>query len=204
VIFGAWLVEIYEMVKLSTIQFQRFNEGIYRIGIFTLPPCGEECGNIMQHERVNIFDVVEKGNLQVYKSCIEKFALNIVNSNGASLLHKAIVYQQTEIAIDLINRSINVNIQDNKGQSSLHYLGFFPNVELANLIIQNGGDLELKDKFGNTALWYAVFNARGNYALVELLIKNKAKPNLLNLAGKTALDFAVQIQDQKLVEILSK
>lgn len=153
---------------------------------------------------INIFDIVEYGNVEAYKSYVEEIDINTTNNNGVSLLHKAIAYNHPEIAIDLLNRSIDVNIQDNKGQSSLHYLGFFQNLDLAKAIIDSGGDLEMKDNFGNTPLWYAVFNARGNYAFVKLLMQHKANPNSINNAGKTPLDFAAQIRDQRLVEILSK
>lgn len=151
-----------------------------------------------------IFDVVEHGNFKNYRNCIGRFDINITNEDGVSLLHKAIAYQHSEIAMDLIRRSINVNIQDNNGQSSLHYLGFFKNLEIAKEIIINGGNLELKDDFGNTPLWYAVFNARGNYDFVELLVKNKANPNSMNKAERTPQNFAYQINDQRLIEILKR
>lgn len=154
--------------------------------------------------KTNIFDVVEQGDVQIFKNCIGKFDINITNVNGLSLLHKAIAYQRLEIAIDLLQQSIDVNVQDNKGQSCLHYLSFHPNLELAKAIILHGGDLELKDNFGNTPLWYAVYNARGNYGLVEFLIQNRANPNSLNNAGRTPLNFASQIKDKKLIQILSR
>lgn len=153
---------------------------------------------------LNLFKVVENGNLQSYSSNIENFDINITNEIGLSLLHKAIAHQHLEIAFDLVWRSINVNIQDSKGQSSLHYLAFFPDISLASAIIKKGAIINLKDHFGNTPLWYAVFNARGNYNYVELLIQNKANPNLLNNAGRSPIMFASQINDQLLIEILSK
>ena len=154
-------------------------------------------------EKIDIFNFVKRCNVQAYKSYIDQFDINITNVSGISLLHRAIAHQCPEIAFDLINRSINVNIQDDRGQSSLHYLGFYPNLALAEAIIQNGGDLELKDNYGNTPLWYVVFNARGNYAFVELLMQNKANPNLLNNVGKTPHDSASPIKDQRLIEILN-
>lgn len=155
-------------------------------------------------KNVNLFNVVESGNIQTYKTHIENFDINVTNENGLSLLHKAIAHKHSEIAFDLVWRSINVNIQDNKGQSSLHYLAFFPDIELAKAIINNGAILELKDHFGNTPLWYAVFNARGNYDYVELLIQNKANPTLMNNAGRSPIMFASQINDLMLIEILSR
>ncbi len=152
---------------------------------------------------MNIFVIVERGDIRTYKINIEKVDINITAEDGQSLLHKTIAYQQSEIAFDLISRSIDVNIQDSKGQSSLHYLAFFPNLILAKAIIQNGAILEIKDNYGNTPLWYATFNARGNYDFVRLLIKNNANPNSLNKAGKSPIMFASQINDQKLIEIFN-
>ncbi len=156
------------------------------------------------NEDMNLFKAVESGNIQTYIYYIENLDINITNENGLSLLHKAIAHQRSEIAFDLVVRSINVNIQDSKGQSSLHYLAFFPDIELAKAIINNGAILELKDHFGNTPLWYAVFNARGNYDYVVLLIQNKANPNMLNNVGRSPIMFASQINDQRLIEILSR
>lgn len=161
-------------------------------------------GKLTMDKDVNLFKVVESGNIQTYMSSIENFDINITNQSGLSLLHKAIAHQRSEIAFDLVWRSINVNIQDSKGQSSLHYLAFFPDIALAKAIINNGAILDLKDHFGNTPLWYAVFNARGNYDYVELLIQNKANPNFLNNAGRSPIMFALQINDQRLIEILSR
>jgi uncharacterized protein len=74
---------------------------------------------------------------------------------------------------------------------------------LSKAIINSGAILELMDNYGNTPLWYAVFNARGNYEYVELLMQNKANPNSLNNAGRSPIMFASQIMDQRLIEILS-
>jgi hypothetical protein len=59
-------------------------------------------------EDENLFKAVESGNIQTYKTHIENFDINITNENGLSLLHKAIAHQRSEIAFDLVWRSINV------------------------------------------------------------------------------------------------
>ena len=62
----------------------------------------------------------------------------------------------------------------------------------------------LKDKYGNTPLWTAVFNSRGNYDVVKQLIKAGSNPFLKNNFGKSPFDFAKQIKDNKLAELLEK
>ncbi len=152
----------------------------------------------------DIFQVVRRDGFTAYENQIDQFDINIKGNEGQSLLQEAIAYKQTEIALDLIERSIDVNIQDKKGQNALHILGFFPNTLLAQKIIESGGNLELKDMFGNTPLWYAVFNARGKYELVELFIEQHADPTSKNKAGRSPIDFARQIKNEKLIKILSQ
>jgi ankyrin repeat protein len=158
--------------------------------------------SIMTDKR-KIFHVIRRGEFAEYKTTINKYDINIVDENGYSLLHAALSYRQYKIALDLINREIDINWQDKNGMTCLHYLGFFRNLEVAQAILDKGGDLEIKDKYGNTPLWYAAFNARGNYDLVNLYIKHNANPNSINDAGKSPLMFAGQINDQKMIQLLT-
>ena len=47
-----------------------------------------------------------------------------------------------------------------------------------------------------------MFNARGDYELVKILIDSGAKPNLKNNAGKSPLDFAKTINNDQLTRLL--
>lgn len=75
-------------------------------------------------------------------------------------------------------------------------------IRIAAKIIENGGKLEKKDCYGNTPLWYAVFNARGKYELIELFLQSGANSASKNNIGKSPLDFALQINDERLQRIL--
>lgn len=156
------------------------------------------------NEHVNIFQVVRRANIDLYRKNIDKFDIDTRNGHGQSLLHKAVAYGKNEIAIDLLDRGIDVNLQDENGQTALHFIGFHPNTVLTRRIIEKGGNLELRDSYGNTPLWYAVVNARGQYELVELFVKYHPDPTLKNNAGRSPIDFAVQIGDETLLDILNK
>jgi ankyrin repeat protein len=150
----------------------------------------------------NMFWVIKRGDFDSYKADISKVEINSVNNSGASFLQTAISYKQKDIALDLIDRNINVNNQDHKGMSSLHYLGWYPNIILAEIIIQMGGNVNLKDKYGNTPLWYAVFFAKREYNYVKLLLENGADSLSLNNVGKTPLMFAQARNDQELISLM--
>jgi ankyrin repeat protein len=160
-------------------------------------------GHNPNDEQVDIFHIARRGKIDLYKQNIDKFDINIRNEYGESLLHEAIAFKQTEIALDLLERGIDVNIREKKrGQTVLHYIGYHLNTILAEKIIEKGGSLEIKDAYGNAPLWYAVFFAKGNYELVELFMKYHPDPTSKNKAGRSPIDFAMQIKDEALLNIL--
>lgn len=154
--------------------------------------------------KANLFQLVRSGQIEYIKDNLTKIDINMLNEFGQSLLHEAIAYKQYKIASMLIKKSIDVNIQDYKGQSALHYISFYLDIDIANEIVSNTKNLNLADDFGNTALWYAVFNSRGIYNYVELLLEYEVDIYSENKAGRSPLDFARQIKDYELIDILLK
>ncbi len=149
-----------------------------------------------------IFQAVRLNNTDQYNELILLVDINILNEYNQNLLQEAIANSRTMIGLDLIERGIEVNHRDSKGQTSLHYCGVYRNWELAELILLNGGDPNIRDVYGNNAMWTSVFNARGNYELVKLLVVNGGDIVSKNTSNRSALDFARQINDQKLLDIL--
>jgi ankyrin repeat protein len=105
--------------------------------------------------------------------------------------------------MDLLSRGINVNQRDKKGRTPLHYAAAHNRLSLAKEIINKGGDINIADVHGNNALWTAVFNARGNYELVELFVEKGGDSLTKNKYNRSPLDFANQINDKKLIELLT-
>ena len=52
------------------------------------------------------------------------------------------------------------------------------------------------DTHGNNPLWTAVFNARGEYRIIDLIVNAKGDFNSENQYGKTPLSFAKQINGE--------
>jgi uncharacterized protein len=154
-------------------------------------------------DNYGIFRTLWNGDISEFRKEIQNYDINCKNENSCNLLQIAITTKNDDIAIELLNRSINVNLQDKHGQTSLHYLGVHKNIKLARLILQKGGDVNIRDSYGNIPLWTAVFNARKVYDYVELLVQYKSNPLSINNAGRSSLDFANQIKDMALVSILT-
>ena len=123
-----------------------------------------------------------------------------INEFGRNLLQEAISSCKNGIAIDLINKGIDINHQDYKGLSPLHFCTQYNNITIAELLLQKGAKVNMIDIYGNNPLWYAVFN--GDYHLVKLLIKYGANAQNKNNAMRSPLDFAKQIEDTEMTTIL--
>lgn len=141
----------------------------------------------------------ENQNLRVLFSSID---INILNENSQNLLHEAIAFSNDEILEDLIKYGIQLNQQDYNGQTPLHYAAAHSNLVAVKMLLSNGSDTNICDNYGNTPLWTATFNARGKYDIVRLIRAAGGNPENKNKHGKSAVDFAVQINDKQLENIL--
>jgi ankyrin repeat protein len=132
--------------------------------------------------------------------------VNIRNADDENLLHVAIAYSNNDAAVELIHQGVDVNAQDRTGRTPLHYAGAYQNAMVARQILEHGGDLEILDEHGNSPLWTAVFNAKGNYDVVNVLIERGAAKTayLKNKHGRSPIDFAAQIGDTVLLDSMSR
>lgn len=129
--------------------------------------------------------------------------INELNEFKQTLLHEAIAFKQEGYALFLIKKGVNVNQQDYNGATALHFAVVYMYPTVIKLLLKYGADPNIVDMHGNGALWTAVFNARGEYDIIKELKATGANPNAKNKYGKSPLDFARQIKDDVLVEILT-
>ena len=151
---------------------------------------------------INLFQAVRRNDTNTFYSRIDEEDINQIDENGQNLLHEAVAFNNNLLGKELIARNIDVNHKDVNFQTPLHYAANNKETALAELILNSGGNLNIEDKYGNQPLWTAVFNAKGDYEIVKLLMNFKPDVNHKNLHGKSPLDFAQQINDQALVNIL--
>ena len=150
----------------------------------------------------NIFSVVRNGQYDQYQESIKSVDVNCQNEYGQNLLQEAISSNKDDIAVDLVDRGIDVNHQNSKGLTPLHFCAQYLNICVAELLLNNKADVNATDSYGNNPLWTAVFNADGDYRMVELLVKHGADTQHKNKANRSPLDFARQIEDADMIKIL--
>lgn len=151
----------------------------------------------------SVFTLAQYGDYETFLKKWNVKYLKTTSEVGSSLLQHAIVGRNFEIALFLLEQNIDVNVTNINGQTSLHLICIYPNIEVAEKILKNGGNIYSRDKFGNNPMWTAVFNSKGNYyEMIKLLIKFKPDVVGKNKAGRSPLDFAMQVGDEKLINIL--
>lgn len=151
-----------------------------------------------------IFRLIRSANsIDILKWLSVNHDLTAKNESGDNLLHCAISYDRPDVALALIEKGIEINSKNDQGKTPLHYALEGNMSEVVKSLLRNPHiDVNSKDNHGNSPLWVAVFNARGNYELVDELLEKKALPESKNIYGKTPLSFAEQIQDIEMVKKL--
>ena len=156
----------------------------------------------MNMKEKNIFSVVRNGLYDQYQESIKSVDVNCRNEYGQNLLQEAISSNRDDIAVDLVDRGIDVNHQDCQGLTPLHFCAQYLNIRVAVLLLNNKADVNATDTYGNNPLWTAVFNAGDDYRMVELLVRHGADALHKNNANRSPLDFARQIEDADMIKIL--
>lgn len=150
------------------------------------------------------FHMVDLNKLEDLREIVNESNVNLfVNELGQNLLHIAIARNSPEVFHYLLYCDIDVNKLDKEGKTPLHYSTAHNNYDFTRILLESTNiDKNAMDKYGNNPMWVATFNSRGYYDIVKLLMEHKVDAKSKNNNGKSALDFAKQIEDSELIEIL--
>ena len=110
----------------------------------------------------------------------------------------------SEMFLQKVRELKNVNKKYQKGLNLLHFACQYNSIKLAKELLERKINIGQKDIYGNTPLWTAVFNVKGKYEMVDLLLSFNADPNSVNNAGNTPLKFAITIDDKVLIQKLTQ
>lgn len=110
----------------------------------------------------------------------------------------------SEIFLQKVRELKDVNKKYQKGLNLLHFTCEYNQIQLAKELLERRINIEEKNIYGNTPLWTAVFNSKGEYEMVDLLLSYKADPNSINNADNTPLKFAITIDDKILIQKLTE
>lgn len=109
---------------------------------------------------------------------------------GRVPLHYAAADDNIKTARDLLDGGADANARDSAGFTPLHFAAQQQSIRVAALLLQRGATVDLQDAYGNTPLGRAVFNSRGEGAMIQLLREHGADPTKPNNSGQTPVGLA--------------
>jgi ankyrin repeat protein len=132
--------------------------------------------------------------------------LDILDSDGRSILYNCIKYNYIEMLNELINfnkLSIGISIIDIKdrlGLTALHYSVIFNNFETLQILIDNNADPYLLSNDGSNIFVSCLTYKRNN--MIDYLIKRNFNINFISHTGETLLQIAVNYQNNEIINKL--
>ena len=114
----------------------------------------------------------------------------------------------TMLAEELIDARADINRPNQSGKTplmSFAQLGKEIKYNIAELLLDNDADTTYVDQLGNTALIYAAGNSdqmSGKRIVSLILEKDKSTLNTVNNTGQTAMDVAIQYNNEAVVKQL--
>lgn len=138
---------------------------------------------------------------------------NPIDNNGNTPLiylvaNNSLSGMMNTMSEDLIEAGSNLNQTNNGGQTALMFFAYGGDEDrdgIAELLLDNKADCTLTDASSNTALMYAAANPNKMSAkrIAGLILEaDSSIANSANNAGKTAMDMAVENNNEALVKVL--
>jgi ankyrin repeat protein len=184
--------EIYNLIKTKKIINFDFRDNNYNYFI-------QYIVNYNQHKILKL--ILNPENIGIIN-----VRLDILDSDGRSILYNCIKYNYIEILNELINfnkLSIGISIIDIKdrlGLSALHYSVIFNNFETLQILIENNADPYLLSNDGSNIFITCLTYKRN--IMLDYLIKRKFNLNFISQTGETLLQIAVNYQNNEIINKL--
>ncbi len=128
----------------------------------------------------NISYDIRDGNNEEVKKLLSEVGIDALDGYKRTSLIWSSFYNNTELLEWLLDNGANINHQDRNGFSALHFAVKEQRFEASEILINRKADLEIKDSNGNTPLMDAIFNSKGDYKIVTLLIDSDADLDNVN------------------------
>jgi ankyrin repeat protein len=115
------------------------------------------------------------------------------DDEGRTPLFSAVLGGSLALLGLLLEEGADVGARDEHDWTALHVAAEEVVPEMASLLCARGADVNARDDEGNTPLARAVFSARGNDAVMRILLKHGAKDDVPNKSGETPREKAERL-----------
>ncbi|MDE2416260.1 MAG: ankyrin repeat domain-containing protein [Burkholderiales bacterium] len=124
--------------------------------------------------------------------------VEVRNASDESPLMLAALSGNADLCLQLIRRDADVN---KPGWTPLHYAATGGHMEAIRVLLENHAYIDAGSPNGTTPLMMAAMY--GTSGAVKLLLESGADPTLKNAQGLTAIDFAMRVQKNESIDIIS-
>jgi hypothetical protein len=123
------------------------------------------------------------------------------NKTGWTLLIRAVMNNNFQIAEYLLERHANPDKQNIYGETVLHLAVENGNHKIINLLLEKGANPNIQQLDGETPMHFAAL--KGDYKVIKLLLLYGANPMLLTFSNQySALDYAAERGHTKCIQVL--
>lgn len=142
-----------------------------------------------------------------YKAVIEKVQnINYTDSNDYSFLHEAVHEKKFDVAVDLMQRGIDVDLQNINGYTAARLAVSDEQWEMFEEILKYHPQINLKDWIYGENLLYDIVrrNSEVRNRMAKLLIEMGANPYAENNNGTSALDLVIANRNEELIKVFQQ
>ncbi len=138
-----------------------------------------------------------------YKKVVEKIQnIDYTDCNDRSFLHEAVHENKIDIAVDLMQRGIDVNLQNVNGYTAAQVAVASEQWEMLEEILKYHPKVNIKEwRYGNNLLFDVVcYKSEVRSRIAKQLLDMGANPYAENYSGKSPLDLVIMNGNEELIK----
>lgn len=154
-------------------------------------------GNTALHEAIN------RGHHEILRTLVQSVepeCINICNHNGETPLHKAVLANQMDDVLFLLERGAQPDLQNSNSETPLFFAARIKSIEAMKALLQYEVSVNTIHQSSNSILQFAL--KENAFAVSELLLKHGANVHYVNSQGWSPLHFACRYGDEQSIRLL--